>query len=336
MSKIWNKWFLVSLIALGAMGAVALVIQGCSKGEPVEAANAKEAVKISSNGDDVTFSPNAPQLKQFMVDTVGEASLVLTISAPAYNMVSVEKSELDGKKIPLFETQDLTDTYSNYVTAVASLQHSSLALARTRDLYSHDIAAARDLQDAEQDYATQQASVADADAKLRAAGIDPKELQAAPAGTVWAIADVPEEQVTSIKPGMRVELEYIAYPKGKFIGQLASIGQAIDPSTRKVKVRIVLANPAFQLHAAMFGTADFIGTSRRAVTVPTTAIVREGDGTMSAWVTDNGYHFMRRTVAIGLQEDGQYQITDGLTPGDRLVVRGGVFLSNMNQVGEPD
>jgi cobalt-zinc-cadmium efflux system membrane fusion protein len=134
---------------------------------------------------------------------------------------------------------------------------------------------------------------------------------------------------------MKVELEYVTYPGEKFTGQLASIGQAIDPGTRKVKVRITLANPGDKLHTAMFGTAHFTGASQKAITVPTAAVIREGDGTLSAWVTTDHHHFTRRTVTIGLQDDGIYQIADGLALGDQVVISGGIFLSNMLQASEP-
>jgi multidrug efflux pump subunit AcrA (membrane-fusion protein) len=263
-----------------------------------------------------------------------ESSIRLALSAPVHNLVSVIKSEIGTKKLYLFETQDITDLYSGYLTAEANLQHSSLALARVKDLYAHDIAAAKDLQGAEQDFASQQSSISDNLSRLHAVGIDPKALGQSPAGTIWVIADMAEADITKIKPGMKVEIEYVTYPGEKFIGQLASIGQAIDPNTRKVKVRIVLSNPADKLHAAMFGTAHFTGTSQKAVTVPTTAVVREGDGTMSTWVTTDGQHFHRNTVQIGMQDDGVYQITDGLELGDHVVTSGGIFLSNMLQASE--
>ncbi len=320
-----------SIVMMGALCAT-LFLQACSKDQAQSPTNPSEdAVTISPNGNDVSFRPNAPQLAQFKVGTVRESALQLDVTAPAHNLVSVVTSEVGGKKLDLFETQDLTDTYSAYITAIANVEHSSLALQRAKDLYAHGIAASRDLQDAEMDYATQQSTLADNDAKLRASGINPRELEAAPAGTIWVIADVPEEQITSIKPGMRVDVEYITYRGKMFTGQLASIGQSIDPVTRKFKVRIALANPNGELHPAMFGTAHFIGTTQRAVTVPTDAIVREGDGTMSAWVTSDGHTFTRKTVTVGLQEDSDYQITDGLEPGERIVTSGGVFLSNMNE-----
>jgi cobalt-zinc-cadmium efflux system membrane fusion protein len=63
--------------------------------------------------------------------------------------------------------------------------------------------------------------------------------------------------------------------------------------------------------------------------VPMNGIVREGDGTMSAWTTVNRRHFVRRTVKIGLESHGYRQILGGLQAGELVVTDGAVFLSNM-------
>jgi hypothetical protein len=141
---------------IAVIGA-ALIMQSCSKDQASGAAGTKiPAPTVSDDGSNVTFATNAPQLAQFTLDTVRETSMRISISAPAHTQVSVVSSELNGKKLYLFETQDITDQYSSYRTAVANVEHSSLALRRTKDLYANDIAASKELQDAEQDYATQQ------------------------------------------------------------------------------------------------------------------------------------------------------------------------------------
>jgi cobalt-zinc-cadmium efflux system membrane fusion protein len=50
---------------------------------------------------------------------------------------------------------------------------------------------------------------------------------------------------------------------------------------------------------------------------------------MSAWVTTDRRKFTRRTVTVGLQQDGFDQILSGLNPGDLAVVDGAILLSNM-------
>jgi cobalt-zinc-cadmium efflux system membrane fusion protein len=46
-------------------------------------------------------------------------------------------------------------------------------------------------------------------------------------------------------------------------------------------------------------------------------------------VTTDRHRFVQRTVKIGLQQDGRYQVLEGLQPGELAVTDGAVFLSNM-------
>jgi len=49
---------------------------------------------------------------------------------------------------------------------------------------------------------------------------------------------------------------------------------------------------------------------------------------MTVWVTTDSRHFVKRTVKIGLRQDDQVQILNGLKPGETVVTEGAVFLSN--------
>jgi cobalt-zinc-cadmium efflux system membrane fusion protein len=66
-----------------------------------------------------------------------------------------------------------------------------------------------------------------------------------------------------------------------------------------------------------------------ATAMPLDGIVREGDGTMTAWVTTDRHHFTQREVKVGLQRDGYHQIIEGLRPGELAVTEGAVFLDSM-------
>ena len=44
-----------------------------------------------------------------------------------------------------------------------------------------------------------------------------------------------------------------------------------------------------------------VGAPVRSPAVPVDGVVREGDGTMTVWVTTDRRHFTKRTVKIGLR-----------------------------------
>ena len=57
-------------------------------------------------------------------------------------------------------------------------------------------------------------------------------------------------------------------------------------------------------------------------------MVREGDGTMTVWVTADRRRFSQRTVTIGKERDGYRQILDGVQVGELVATEGAIFLSN--------
>jgi cobalt-zinc-cadmium efflux system membrane fusion protein len=71
-----------------------------------------------------------------------------------------------------------------------------------------------------------------------------------------------------------------------------------------------------------------VGAPVRSLAVPSSGVIREGDGTMTVWVANGRRHFTKRTVKTGLQIDGYHQILEGLQPGELVVTKGARSLNN--------
>jgi cobalt-zinc-cadmium efflux system membrane fusion protein len=71
-----------------------------------------------------------------------------------------------------------------------------------------------------------------------------------------------------------------------------------------------------------------VGAPLRSPAIPLDGVVREGDGTMTAWVTADRRHFTQRIVKIGQERDGYRQILDGVQVGELVATEGALFLSN--------
>jgi cobalt-zinc-cadmium efflux system membrane fusion protein len=66
------------------------------------------------------------------------------------------------------------------------------------------------------------------------------------------------------------------------------------------------------------------------------SVVREADGTMTAWVTTDRHRFVQRIIKTGLRKDERVQILGGLQRGELVVTDGAVFLSYMLQAPPSD
>jgi membrane fusion protein, heavy metal efflux system len=153
----------------------------------------------------------------------------------------------------------------------------------------------------------------------------------------WLLADVPEVDLPLLKLGQAVDVKVLAYPDRVFRGHITNIAEALDPNTRRATVRSEIEDPQDELRAQMFATYTVhVGEPTRELAVPSDAVVREGDGTMTVWVATNQRRFARRSVQIGLQQDGFDQIVAGLDPGERIAATGALFISNAAVEGAAD
>jgi membrane fusion protein, heavy metal efflux system len=160
-------------------------------------------------------------------------------------------------------------------------------------------------------------------------GNPPAPYAVADVSTMWLLANVPESDAPAYRVGQPLKVKVPAYPDHEFEGRVNTIGLTVDPNTRRVLVRSVIKDPRHELWAGMF--ANFViqvGDPVRSLAVPVNGVVREGDGTMTVWVTADRRHFTKRTVKIGIQYDGYHQILEGLQPGEIVATESALFMNN--------
>jgi membrane fusion protein, heavy metal efflux system len=146
---------------------------------------------------------------------------------------------------------------------------------------------------------------------------------------MWMLASVPEADVPLLRLGEDVQIRVAAFPDRLFKGKIVNIGASVDPNTHRLLVRSEVHDPRHELRAQMFATFLIrCGEGVRSPAVAEGGVVREGDGTMTVWVTTDGRRFSQRPVKIGLQQDGFDQVLEGLKPAERVATDGALFLDN--------
>jgi len=147
--------------------------------------------------------------------------------------------------------------------------------------------------------------------------------------TMWMLANVAENDSPAFRVGQEVKVRLGAFPGRVFDGKITTIGASVDPNTRRVLVRSEIKDPQHELRSGMF--ANFVievAPPVRSPAVPADGVVREGDGTMTVWVTADRRRFTKRTVKIGEPRDGYWQILEGVQVGELVATEGALFLSN--------
>jgi cobalt-zinc-cadmium efflux system membrane fusion protein len=117
---------------------------------------------------------------------------------------------------------------------------------------------------------------------------------------------------------------------GKFHGSVDNISAAVDPNTRAVTARIVAPNPNGLLKKQMYvGVSIQSGHLSTGLLVPVSAILRDDENLPFVYVAQPDGSFARRHVTLGYRDSQQYEVTNGLASGDRIVADGALFLQFM-------
>ncbi|HEV2109797.1 MAG TPA: efflux RND transporter periplasmic adaptor subunit [Gammaproteobacteria bacterium] len=156
-------------------------------------------------------------------------------------------------------------------------------------------------------------------------------------GKRWVVAYVPETDSAPLRAGQPVRVRIAALGDKLFDGRLSRVYGVVDPNTHRMTVRCEVGDPGKELRPGMLADVTIqIQRPAASIAVPENGVVREGDGTMTVWVTTDRRHFTQRTVDTGLREDGQVQILKGLQAGELVVTDGAIFLDNMLQAPSGD
>jgi cobalt-zinc-cadmium efflux system membrane fusion protein len=146
----------------------------------------------------------------------------------------------------------------------------------------------------------------------------------------WMLANVSETEIPLFHLGQPVQVKVNAYPEHVFHGKVSKIYETVDPNTHRVTIRSEIADSNDELRSGML--ANFVIRVHdpvEATAIPANGVVREADGTMTAWVTTDRRRFEQRIIKTGLRNDGRVQVLEGLRLGELAVSDGAVFLSNM-------
>jgi Cu(I)/Ag(I) efflux system membrane fusion protein len=141
--------------------------------------------------------------------------------------------------------------------------------------------------------------------------------------SIWIMVEVPEAQAAQLQPGLRAQTRVQNQPGAVFEGRVDYVYPELNAQTRTVKARVTLSNPGARLRPGMFVEVALMPAARKALTVPTEAVIQTG--TRSVVIVLEGERFRAATVKSGVESGGRTEILEGLKAGDK-VVESGQFL----------
>jgi len=266
-----------------------------------------------------------------------------------------------GDPLITIDSPDFAAAQSDAAKADAAEQLTRANVERLRKLLADDIAAKKDLEQAENDYAQATAEAKRASSRLAALGVargDDRgshytlrspisgyvvELTAAQGGywndttaslmtvvdlsSVWVTASVQEKDISQVYAGQSATVTLTAFPDEPINGRVRDVARVVDADTRTLKARVVVDNPRGRFRPNMFARVVLAGDAHPASVVPVTALVQAGFNTV-VFVEVSPWLFEARQVRAGPVLGGTAAIESGLNPGERIVVKDGVLLND--------
>jgi HlyD family secretion protein len=147
-------------------------------------------------------------------------------------------------------------------------------------------------------------------------------------GQIELVADVPEVQILRLKPGQKAAIS-VAGSTQPLMGSVRLVSPVVDPVSRLGAVHIALDDDA-AARAGMYGNAAVTVTEASGIALPLSAITTEQGVTTVRKVTDGTVQMVE--IKTGIQDGAFIQVTEGLSEGDKVVAKAGVFVRDGDRI----
>lgn len=145
---------------------------------------------------------------------------------------------------------------------------------------------------------------------------------------VWAVAEIPEQQIAHIGEGQAINIEVPALDDAQLTGTLAFVGDIVNPATRTVMARANISNNQMLLKPDMLITILLEAKPENVVAIPSSAVVRENNADHVFVKTMKEKQYKLTPVTLGRTYQERKEVLQGLQPGDQIVLDGAFHVNN--------
>jgi RND family efflux transporter, MFP subunit len=146
---------------------------------------------------------------------------------------------------------------------------------------------------------------------------------------VWVMAQVSASDLASVSTGDAADVE-TGVDGQKISGTVDNISAVVNPDTRAVIARVVVANPKNLLKKQMYVRVQIHARQQSmGMLVPVSAVLRDDENLPFVYASQHDGSFARQHVTLGSRTGDRYAISEGVKAGDQIVVDGGIFIQFM-------
>jgi len=263
---------------------------------------------------------------------------------------------------PVFEisSPDFFDAGKSYFQAKQEMELARKTFERQRDLFSHNAASTKDLEEAETDYELKTKDFEQAQSALKVWRVEPKDLESgkplivrspiagevvkaeitigqyikddaealavvANLARVRVIAHVREKDIPFLENINAISVSPTAQPNVQIEAKLCYSGAVLDAETRTVDVIVECENGNRLLKPNMFASVDFTGNPTESLAVPESAVLQSEEGRYVI-VSEGNNRFRKQPVTLEAESDSLAIISAGIKAGEKIVTKGAFYF----------
>lgn len=144
--------------------------------------------------------------------------------------------------------------------------------------------------------------------------------------TMWVLANVFEADLPSIRKGQLATVTSNGMPT-PLSGRVDYVAALVDPASRATSVRITVPNHNQLLKKDMYVKVSINSDlTRSGILVPEAAVLRDEQNLPFVFVETGKGRYSRRSITLGAHVGSSYEISSGVTSGEKVVAEGALFL----------
>lgn len=255
-----------------------------------------------------------------------------------------------GQVLAVIKSSDMASYSNDYTTAKSNVDIAKKNMEATDDMYKSGLASQRDQLTAQEGYNQAVSTLEKAKRVLNLNGgsMSGEYIVKSPIGgfvvdrqvnnnmmirsdnstglftisdlkNVWVMANVYESNISFVKMGDSVNITTLSYPGKIFRGKIDRIMNVLDPSNKVMKLRIVLANPGYQLKPEMFASV-VVNTSenKKTLSIPSRTLIFDHSQYYVLVYKSSSDITIRPVQVLNIVGDRAF-ISEGLTEGEHLI-----------------
>ncbi len=150
-------------------------------------------------------------------------------------------------------------------------------------------------------------------------------LKLADLRTLWAEAQLYVSDLPFLAQTREASVALPYFPGRILGGKVSFVNPNLEASSKIVLARVEIANPNGEYQPGMQAWITLKGKTRQTIAVPTNALIQDSRG-VTLWIKNATGGFEGRMVRIGIANEDYTEITEGLKPGETVVVSGAYLL----------